>query len=90
MDITLDAARLSPMLGRLDVYQALLDAMRERRGANESVQVLKMRLQRALQSRDLTVRVANAQGRVPAELTFISRTVAEVHPNARVMAASQP
>lgn len=90
MDITLDAAALSPMLGRLDVYRALLDAMRERRGANESVQVLKMRLQRALQARDLTVRVANSQARVQAELNFIARTVAEVHPSARVMAAPPP
>lgn len=85
MDITIDTATLSPMVGRLDVYRALLDAMKERRGDNEPVQVLKMRLQRALQAHELTVRLANAQGRVPAELTFIGRTVAEVHPRATIV-----
>ena len=88
MDITIDTATLSPMLGRLDIYRALLDAMKERRGDNESVQVLKLRLQRALQAGDLTVRLSNAQKRVPAELAFIGRTVAEVHPSPRVLRAS--
>lgn len=88
MDITIDTATLSPMLGRLDIYRALLDAMKERRGANESVQVLKLRLQRALQSGGgLTVRLANTQARVPAELAFIDRTVSEVHPNPTVVRA---
>src|ERR1041385_5309873 len=54
MDLTLDAARLSPMLGRNDLYAALLDAMQERRGAHESAGVLKLRLQRALQGREPT------------------------------------
>ena len=85
MDLTIDTAKLSPMLGRLDVYRALLDAMKERRGSNESVQVLKLRLQRALQAGDLTVRLSNTQKRVPAEITFISRTVAEVHPSPNVV-----
>ena len=88
MDLTIDTAKLSPMVGRLDVYRALLDAMKERRGANESVQVLKLRLQRALQAGDLTVRLSNSQARVPAELAFIGRTVAEVHPNATVVRAN--
>ena len=89
MDITIDVASLSPMLGRLDVYKALLDAMKERRGANESVQVLKMRLQRALQSSNLTVTLVNSEKRVPAELSFIGRTIAEVHPSPRLLQATR-
>lgn len=89
MDITIDTAKLSPMVGRVDVYKALLDAMKERRGANESLQVLKMRLQRALQARELTVRLENVQGRVPAEIAFIGRTVGEVHPHPTILQASQ-
>lgn len=88
MDITIDAAAMSPMLGRVDLFRALLDAMQERRAANESAQVMKLRLQRALQARDLTVLVKNTKGRVPAELALITRTVAEVHPNARILQAA--
>lgn len=87
MDITIDTAGLSRMLGRMDVYRALLHAMQVQPAANESTQVLKLRLQRALQNGDLTVRLKNAQGRVPAELAFIGRTVAEVHPNPTILRA---
>lgn len=87
MDITIDTATLSPMVGRLDVYKALLDGMQERRGANDSLQVLKLRLQRALQAHQLTVRLANTQARVPAELAFIGKTVAEVSPRATLVQA---
>ena len=91
MDITIDTAKLSPMVGRLDVYKAMLDALRERRGANESQQVLKLRLQRALQAGELTVRLTNVQGRVPAELDFIGRTVAEVHAHPTIVrSGAQP
>jgi hypothetical protein len=90
MDLTLDAARLSPMLGRNDLYAALLDAMQERRGAHESAGVLKLRLQRALQGRDLTVRVTNPRSRVPAELAFIERTLREVHPAPRMVLDDPP
>ena len=89
MDVTLDTATMSPMLGRLDIYRALLDAMKERRGANENVKVLKLRLQRAVQNGGLTVRLVNAQARVPAELAFIGRTVAEVHPSPTILHSSQ-
>jgi hypothetical protein len=82
VEITIDAAAMSPMLGRKDVFDALLDALHERRGANEGVHVLKLRLRRAFQGNDLTVRVTNGEARVPAELAFIERTVAEVHPRA--------
>ncbi len=88
MDLTLDAATMTDMLGRQDVFNALLDALHEKRGKHESVQVLKLRLQRTLQGRDLTVRVANAQARVPAVLAFIQRTVAEVHPHATLVLAT--
>jgi hypothetical protein len=73
------------MLGRQDVFNALLDALGERRGSAEAAPVLKLRLKRSLQGRDLTVRVAHAQARVPAELAFISRTLAEVHPQANLI-----
>jgi hypothetical protein len=89
MDLTIDTAKMSPMLGRLDVYRALLDAMKERRGDNESAPILKMRLQRALQSSALTVRLSNSQARVPAEIAFIGKTVAEVHPSPVVLRSSQ-
>lgn len=85
VDLTIDAATLAPMLGRMDVYKALLDSLQERRGAHESSHVLQLRLKRALQGHDLTVRLQNAGRRVPAELAFFERTVAEVHPRPRVV-----
>jgi len=90
MDITIDAATLSPMLGRADVYNALLDGLKERRGDHESAGVLKLRLRRALQGRDLTVRVTNPRSRVPAELDFIARTVREVHADPRLLLEDAP
>ena len=86
MDITLDAAALSPMLGRLDVFQALLAALKEDHGDREGAEVLKLRLRRALQGSDLTVRLANARARVPAEQAFLARTIGEVHPSPRLVA----
>lgn len=85
MDLTIDAAGMRRMLGRMDVYGALLDAMKERRAPNESGNVLKLRVARAVQGKDLTVRIANAGDRVPAELAFIGRTLAEVHPRANLL-----
>lgn len=85
MDLTIDAATLAPMLGRMDVYRALLDALKERRGAHEGSHVLQLRLKRALQGHDLTVRLRNAGRRVPAELSFFERMVAEVHPHPRLV-----
>src|ERR1051326_8264550 len=85
MDITIDAAAMSPMLGRQDVFNALLDALHERRGGGEAAHLLKLRLRRSLQGQDLTVRVARAQARVPAELAFIGRTLAEVAPQAHLV-----
>jgi hypothetical protein len=81
VELTLDAAALSPMLGRTDVYNALLDALQERRGDREGASVLRLRLQRALRERPLAVRLKNAHRRVPAELAFIERTLREVHPS---------
>lgn len=91
MDLTIDDGALAPMLGRMDVYKALLDALHERRGSHESSQVLQLRLRRALQGHDLTVRLRNAGRRVPAELAFFERTLAEVHQRPRlVVEASAP
>jgi hypothetical protein len=85
MDLKIDVSAMRSMVGRTDVYRALLDAMKETRGPNESQQVMKLRLQRALQGRDLTVHLARSGDRVPAELSFIGRTVAEVHPSPRIV-----
>ena len=90
MNVKIDAAALSPMLGRTDVYNALLDALQERRGDHESAGVLKLRLKRALQGRPLAVRVVNADRRVPAEMAFIERTLREVHPSPTMSVEGSP
>jgi hypothetical protein len=90
MQLTIDAAAFSPMLGRTDVYNAVLDALQERRGEREGAGVLKLRLKRTLQGNPLTVRVTNAKGRVPAELAFIERTLREVHPSPMMVVEDAP